>query len=128
MNLVPEILAFADDLTHLRRDIHAHPEIGFGEHRTAALVAGLLAGWGIEVHRGIGGTGVVGLALAECDAEPRTGSGDFAEMLAHVPGAYLLLGQGPGAALHNPRYDFNDAATPIGASFLARLAEARLAA
>lgn len=66
--------------------------------------------------------------LAEYDAEPKTGSEDFAEMLAQVPGAYLLLGQGNGAALHNPRYDFNDVAAPIGASFLARLAEARLAA
>lgn len=384
MNLVPEILAFADDLTRIRRDIHAHPEIGFEEHRTAALVADALTAWGVEVHRGIGGTGVVGLIhgkgggrriglradmdalpmdeatgaahastvpgrfhgcghdghtamllgaarylsqtrrfagtvvlifqpaeeglgganrmladglfdrfpcdevyaihnwpnaplgrislkpgvamaaadnfdititgrgahgaqpqhavdpvivataitqalqsivsrnvdplqgailsvtkiaagsaynvipdtahlagtirsfdpavraqvagrmrqlarsiaegfgavaevridprfsalvngeaegraamavaadlvgpLAEYDAEPKTGSEDFAEMLAQVPGAYLLLGQGNGAALHNPRYDFNDAAAPIGASFLARLAEARLAA
>ena len=61
MTLVPEILAFTDELTRLRRDIHAHPEIGFEEHRTASLVAELLEGWGIEVHRGIGGTGLVGL-------------------------------------------------------------------
>ncbi len=44
----------------LRRDLHAHPELGFEEHRTAALVAGKLAGWGYEVFTGIGGTGVVG--------------------------------------------------------------------
>lgn len=44
----------------IRRDIHAHPELGFGEHRTAALVARLLAGWGYQVTTGIGGTGVVG--------------------------------------------------------------------
>jgi hippurate hydrolase len=70
---------------------------------------------------------VVGSTLAELDREPLTGSEDFADMLAVVPGAYLLLGQGDGPALHNPRYDFNDAATPIGASLLARLAEARAA-
>ena len=45
----------------LRRDIHAHPELGFEEHRTSALVAELLREWGIEVHTGIAGTGVVGV-------------------------------------------------------------------
>lgn len=61
MNLVPEIVAFADELTRIRRDIHANPEIGFEEHRTSALVADALTGWGVEVHRNIGGTGVVGV-------------------------------------------------------------------
>ena len=45
----------------LRRDIHAHPELGFEEHRTAALVADRLRQWGIDVHTGIAGTGVVGV-------------------------------------------------------------------
>ena len=45
----------------LRRDIHAHPELGFEEHRTASLVAERLRQWGIEVHTGIAGTGVVGV-------------------------------------------------------------------
>jgi hippurate hydrolase len=49
------------ELTEIRRDIHAHPEVGFEEHRTAALVAGKLRAWGLEVHEGIGGTGVVGV-------------------------------------------------------------------
>jgi len=49
------------ELTDIRRDIHAHPEVGFEEFRTADLVAAKLAAWGIEVHRGIGGTGVVGV-------------------------------------------------------------------
>lgn len=48
------------EFVRLRRDIHAHPELGFEEHRTAALVAGKLADWGYEVFAGIGGTGVVG--------------------------------------------------------------------
>jgi hippurate hydrolase len=52
--------AQADDFVGLRRDIHQHPELAFGEHRTAALVAERLAGWGYEVATGIGGTGVVG--------------------------------------------------------------------
>ena len=49
------------EMTDWRRDFHAHPEIGFEEHRTSAIVAAKLAEWGIEVHRGFGGTGVVGV-------------------------------------------------------------------
>jgi hippurate hydrolase len=47
------------DLVALRRDLHAHPELRFAEHRTAAIVAERLAGLGLAVHRGLGGTGVV---------------------------------------------------------------------
>ncbi len=49
------------EMTAWRRDFHAHPEIGFEEHRTSGIVATKLAEWGIEVHRGLGGTGVVGV-------------------------------------------------------------------
>jgi amidohydrolase len=49
------------ELTAIRRDIHAHPEIGMNEFRTADLVARKLEEWGIEVHRGVGVTGVVGV-------------------------------------------------------------------
>jgi len=69
--------------------------------------------------------GIVGAGLVEYDAEPKSGSEDFAEMLAVVPGAYLILGQGEGPFLHNPSYDFNDALIPIGASLLALIAEER---
>ncbi|MDB5411947.1 MAG: amidohydrolase [Rubritepida sp.] len=55
------IAAFAQDMTDWRRDIHAHPELLFEEHRTSETVARKLAEWGIEVHRGIAGTGVVGV-------------------------------------------------------------------
>jgi amidohydrolase len=70
---------------------------------------------------------LVGPALAGEDCDPLTGSEDFAEMLQQIPGAYLLLGQGPGPNLHNPHFDFNDEAIPIGASLLARIAEGRTA-
>jgi amidohydrolase len=52
---------YQDELSAIRRDIHAHPELGMQEHRTAALVARKLEEWGIEVHRGVGQTGVVGV-------------------------------------------------------------------
>ncbi|MEE4118847.1 MAG: amidohydrolase, partial [Paracoccaceae bacterium] len=61
MPTIERIAGFADDLTAIRRDFHAHPEIGFQETRTAGIVADLLERWGIATHRGIGGTGVVGV-------------------------------------------------------------------
>ncbi|WP_426239699.1 M20 aminoacylase family protein [Pararhizobium sp. DWP1-1-3] len=58
---LPEILtADLPFLTALRRDLHAHPELGFEEERTSAIVADLLEKAGITVTRGLGGTGVVG--------------------------------------------------------------------
>jgi hippurate hydrolase len=51
-------------LVQLRRDIHAHPELGCAEHRTAARIAEVLRAAGIEVHEGIGGTGLVGVLRA----------------------------------------------------------------
>jgi len=60
MPVIEEIRVFHDELTGWRRDIHAHPELGFEEQRTSDLVAERLAGFGIEVHRGIGKTGIVG--------------------------------------------------------------------
>ena len=48
------------ELTAIRRDIHAHPEMGLEEHRTAALVAARLREWGVAVTEGVGGTGIVG--------------------------------------------------------------------
>ena len=53
--------AYQAELSAIRRDIHAHPEIGLQEFRTADLVAQKLTEWGIEVHRGVGVTGVVGV-------------------------------------------------------------------
>ena len=48
------------DLTAIRRDIHRHPETAFEEQRTSQIVAEKLASWGIEVHRGLAKTGVIG--------------------------------------------------------------------
>jgi hippurate hydrolase len=53
--------AYQAELAAIRQDIHAHPELGMQEHRTADLVARKLAEYGIEVHTGIGSTGVVGV-------------------------------------------------------------------
>ncbi len=61
MSVLDTIRGFHAELTAIRQDIHAHPEIGFTEHRTSDIVAAKLAEWGIEVHRNVGGTGVVGV-------------------------------------------------------------------
>jgi hippurate hydrolase len=61
MPTLDRIEGFADELTAIRRDLHAHPEIGFEEVRTSGIVAEKLASWGVEVHRGLGTTGVVGV-------------------------------------------------------------------
>lgn len=50
-----------EPLIAFRRDIHAHPELGFAEHRTAGRIADMLRSLGADVHEGIGGTGVVGV-------------------------------------------------------------------
>ena len=60
MQIIDRIAQIHDDLTSLRRDIHAHPELGFEEQRTSDLVANKLAEFGYEVFRGVGRTGVVG--------------------------------------------------------------------
>jgi hippurate hydrolase len=92
--VLPELLDQADALRSLRRDIHAHPELCFEEVRTADLVARTLANWGIEVHTGLGKTGVVGVikgrpgqrALglrADMDALPMTEHNHFPHASRH---------------------------------------------
>ncbi|QFT59767.1 putative hydrolase YxeP [Sulfitobacter sp. THAF37] len=66
---------------------------------------------------------VAGSAGVERHFAPVMGAEDFSYMLEARPGAYLLLGQGEGAGVHHPKYDFNDEIAPIGASFFARLVE-----
>jgi amidohydrolase len=61
MRLVEPLLAFQSELEAIRRDIHAHPELSYEEHRTADVVAARLTEWGIPVVRGLGVTGVVGI-------------------------------------------------------------------
>ena len=68
---VDEIRKFHAELREIRHDIHAHPELGFEEDRTSEIVAGRLAAWGIEVHRGLARTGVVGVVRGRQSASGR---------------------------------------------------------
>ena len=83
------IADLAPELTEWRHDLHAHPELGFEEHRTSGIVAEKLRSWGIEVTTGIAGTGLVGTLRvgsgagsiglrADMDCLPMTEDNDFA--------------------------------------------------
>lgn len=73
------IQLFHKELMAVRRDLHANPEMGFQEVRTSGIVAGALAALGIEVHRGIGKTGVVGVIKGQ-----RTDSGKMIGLRADM--------------------------------------------
>ena len=60
MSIVDLIRRDQTMLEAIRHDLHAHPELGLEEHRTADIVARQLEGWGLEVTRAVGQTGVVG--------------------------------------------------------------------
>ena len=68
---VETIRGYHAELKAIRRDIHAHPELAFQESRTSQLVADRLAGWGIEVHRGLAKTGLVGVIRGKKSASGR---------------------------------------------------------
>ena len=70
---VPLLLRALPELIAIRHDLHAHPEIGFKEERTSRIVADLLRSWNIEVHTGIGTTGVVGILHGLDGPGPRIG-------------------------------------------------------
>nr|MBC8157810.1 amidohydrolase [Alphaproteobacteria bacterium] len=88
MPIINRIADFHDDMTAWRRDFHANPELGFEEERTSGIVAAKLEEFGVEVHRGLGGTGVVGTLKngdgpaiglrADMDALPMTETADIA--------------------------------------------------
>jgi len=71
---------------------------------------------------------VVGRDKVDDDMAPVMGAEDFAYMLQARPGAFVFVGNGDGANLHHPAYDFNDDIIPIGASYWVRLIETALAA
>lgn len=112
------------------------------KERMAAIVAGQAASFGVtadlEYETGYPATmndaqktafaaGVAAEISGEnrvvADAGREMGAEDFSYMLQERPGAYLFLGQGEGAGLHHPKYNFNDDIAPVGASFFARLVE-----
>ena len=66
---------------------------------------------------------IVGPGRVDLDVDPMMGGEDFSYMLEARPGAFIFVGNGNSAGLHNPAYDFNDDAIPIGSSYWVRLIE-----
>lgn len=99
MPIINSIAAMQDEMTAWRRDFHAHPETAYEEVRTSSIVAEKLASWGIEVHRGLAETGVVGVLKgrgngngsiglrADMDALPMTEENDVPHK-STVPGKF----------------------------------------
>lgn len=119
MTLLPSIVAEAEQFQALRRDIHAHPELCYQEHRTAQIVLDQLTSMGIEVHSGIGITGVVGvikgqqpgggIALrADMDALPLDEHNDFAHASTYA------------GKMHACGHDGHTATLLAAASYLAK--------
>jgi hippurate hydrolase len=71
---------------------------------------------------------VVGREKVDTSLPPMMGAEDFSYMLNVRPGAFIWIGNGPSAGLHNPAYNFNDDAIPFGTSYWVRLVETALAA
>lgn len=74
MPIIPQIAEYGAELTAIRRDLHANPELGFEEVRTSGIVSKLLSDYGVDkVHTGLGGTGVVGVIRGKIDGPQRIG-------------------------------------------------------
>lgn len=71
---------------------------------------------------------VAGADHVNAEAPPMMGGEDFSYMLEGRPGAFVFIGNGDTASLHNPAYDFNDDAIPVGCSFWAKLVETAMPA
>jgi hypothetical protein len=95
MKVIDSLVTQAAHIAAIRRDIHAHPELSFEELRTSDVVAAKLTEWGIEVHRGLGKTGVVGILKngtsdraiglrADMDALPMQEFNQFAHASQHA--------------------------------------------
>jgi len=102
MPVLNRLADFAPEMTAWRQDLHRHPELGFEETRTSGIVAEKLAEWGIEVHRGLARTGVVGVLRnggsgrsiglrADMDCLPMEEANDFAHR-STVPGKMHACG------------------------------------
>lgn len=125
--MTPLNIPFLDELAAIRRDIHAHPELAFNELRTAELVARELTRYGLEVHCGLAGTGVIGVLRkgsgtraiglrADMDALPLQEKNDFPHRsrdpgrmhaCGHDGHTTILLGAARYLAEHRDDLDFD---------------------
>ncbi|MFB2550367.1 M20 aminoacylase family protein [Ensifer soli] len=141
-NVIPEQAVLAGTVRTLKTELRALAESRIRD--IATNIAGAY-GAGAEVryvrnypvtvnhaaeaaHAADAARAIAGEAAVDPAIEPMMGGEDFSYMLLSRPGAFVFIGNGDSAGLHNPNYDFNDEAIPHGISYWVRLAEMRLAA
>lgn len=141
-NIIPDTATFGGTVRTLKGEIRDH-----AERRIRDIVSGLAAAHGAEAevrymrnypvtvnhpaetgHAADAAIAVAGLDKVDPETDPMMGGEDFSYMLNARPGAFIFLGNGESANLHNPNYDFNDEIIPFGISYWVKLAESRLAA
>ena len=141
-NIIPEELEFAGTIRTLKKEV---AEIAYARVRAICEGVAAAAGAAVDVHIDINypvtfnhpeetdfaidvARGVAGEPNVATGIQPVMGGEDFSYMLEARPGAFIFLGNGETAGLHNPAYDFNDDAIPHGVSYWVRLAETALGA
>lgn len=141
-NVVPETATLAGTIRYFKDEV-----IELAETRVRELCAGMATAYGVDIevdlrnifdvlHNDPGlsdayldaAADIVGADMVTDNAEPATGSEDFADMLKVVPGAYCSIGHTGTVPLHNPGFVLGTELLPVGASIMARMAERRLAA
>ncbi|QWW67478.1 M20 aminoacylase family protein [Rhizobium sp. WYJ-E13] len=141
-NVIPNDATIAGTIRTLDEDVRAQAEA-----RLRQVVEGICAAHGAEAdinfHRNYPVTfnhadetehavaiasDIAGEANVNPEVDPMMGGEDFSYMLNARPGAFIFIGNGDTAGLHNPAYDFNDEAIAHGISYWVRLAEQRLGA
>ncbi len=142
LNVIPDTVELAGTVRTLKKEVNAD-----AEKRMRTICEGVAAAHGAEVdvyydsnypvtfnhaEETIFASGVAsdvaGAAQVDTNVTPTMGGEDFSYMLEARPGAFIFIGNGDSAALHNTRYDFNDEVIPHGVSYWVRLAEKALAA
>jgi metal-dependent amidase/aminoacylase/carboxypeptidase family protein len=138
-NIIPQSVALTGTIRTLSKEVRAETF-----SRVRAIAAGTAASFGAWAEAAFQGdvpvtineagktafvsevaANVVGAQHVK-QMRPIMGAEDFSHMLNQRPGAFIMLGNGIGPGLHNPAYNFNDAAIPIGVSYWVRLAERAL--
>ena len=140
-NIIPDTATFGGTVRTLKPEIR-----DLAEKRIREIAGGLALAHGAEVtvsyarnypvtvnhavetgHAADAARVIAGDDKVETDTDPMMGGEDFSYMLNARPGAFIFLGNGDSANLHNPNYDFNDEIIPHGISYWVKLAEMRLA-
>jgi hippurate hydrolase len=123
--LIPEMRALGRDRIH---EICTHTAAVFGGMAHITYTEGYPATVNHEAETKFAAEAAAKVA-GDCDFAPLVmGGEDFSYMLEERPGAYILMGNGDGASVHHPEYNFNDEAIPAGCSWWVEMAETRLGA